>query len=303
MATTQVIERSAGASRVGRIAIASGTVGNRITAALRSRLGGVQLTGTHAVLVLSVLALRGPLRPRDIQLLSGLTSGGTTNQLDRLAALRLVERSHDRVGGDRRAVVLSLAPEGRRVAELIAETFVERAGEIRAFLEELQAALFGDLPPTAPGVPATEARLPAGGRQPTSAADDRLRALESAIALAQLGTLIGVAMSVAIKPRDLVTNEMAIVMGALATGGPSRPRDLIALTGLSTGGMSKLLERLRAHGLVELQHGGLEQDRRATLVRLAPPGRRAMASISREITARGEEIRTLCARVEASLDA
>lgn len=67
-----------------------------------------------------------------------------------------------------------------------------------------------------------------------------------------------------------------------------RPGAVGELTRLSSGGVTKMVERLEAIGLVERRIGVLEEDRRGVLVELTRRGRstvRAMAgSIDRELS-------------------
>jgi DNA-binding MarR family transcriptional regulator len=280
-----------GPARVARIAVLSGSAGSQITAALAERLGGPELTGNNTVVVLCSLAMHERLRPRDIQAVTGLTSGGTTNQLDRLAALGLVERWHDQVSGDRRAVVMSLTPAGERAADGIADTFGELAPSIRRFIVDLRVALDG-APATSAADREASVLVPNG--------IDRARLLQSVVRFAHLGTTVAEVLRSGVNPPDLMSNEVAAVLGELASGS-RRPRDLGRLIGLSSGGTTKLLARLQAHRLVHLQHGGLEADRRATLVTLTSPGRRTLASAAASLDARRDELLQLIDDVEAGL--
>jgi DNA-binding MarR family transcriptional regulator len=120
-----------------RMLILTADFGHRMTVAVSDRLGSMEVSNNTPVLLLCHLATRGPLRPRTLQAATGLTSGGMTKQLDRLEHLGLIERSFGRVRGDRRAILISLTPEGRRVADAMAETVEERLDEVRSFSTEL----------------------------------------------------------------------------------------------------------------------------------------------------------------------
>jgi DNA-binding MarR family transcriptional regulator len=114
-------------------------IGHRMTEALTRELGGPELTGNVPVLVVCDLALRGPLRPRDLQDVTGLTSGGMTKVLDRLEELGLTERSFGRVPGDRRAIVVSLTPKGLEAARSIGDAIAGVLEELRPTLDDLAA--------------------------------------------------------------------------------------------------------------------------------------------------------------------
>lgn len=132
-----------------------GAFGQRVTEALARRLEAIELTGNAAVLVVSALALRGPLRPSELQQVARLTSGGMTKQLDRLEALGLVQRSYGEVSGDRRASVVTLTPKGRDAAARMAEAMLDEVDGIRDLIVELSGILDEDATMTSrtPGGP------------------------------------------------------------------------------------------------------------------------------------------------------
>lgn len=123
------------------ILVRVGALGQEVSEALARRQVGAELSGNATVLMLCDLALRGPLRPRDLQRATGLTSGGTTRQLDHLERLGLIERSFGKVKGDRRAIEVSLTEAGARVADLMADALDERIARLRAVMEEVGALL------------------------------------------------------------------------------------------------------------------------------------------------------------------
>jgi DNA-binding MarR family transcriptional regulator len=65
----------------------------------------------------------GSASPGELAAIVQLTSGGMTNRLDRLEISGLVRRSP--AEHDRRAIVVSLTPEGRRVADAVFEASLE----------------------------------------------------------------------------------------------------------------------------------------------------------------------------------
>jgi DNA-binding MarR family transcriptional regulator len=292
--------------RVDRVATLAGSFGSRMTAALADALGSLEITETRGMLVLARSAQVGPLRPREIKAMTGLTSGGTTNLLDRLARLELIARSHDLVVGDRRAVVVEPTPRGREVVEIAAAVFAQQADAIRSFLRDLDDA-FEDAPASS---------TPEAGGPPRSAADAAARAvarpvapltagrlLDAVASLARLGIALRSAMVAGLEPEDVFGNETAVILGTLAYGGPRRPRDLQALVPLSSGGLAKLLARLEDAGLVALDRHRLEADRRATIVSITAAGRRAMTVAGETLAERGEEIRAQIREAAELLDA
>lgn len=71
--------------------------------------------------------------------------------------------------------------------------------------------------------------------------------------------------------------------------GPRRPGALQEMTGLSSGGVSKLVDRLEAQGLVRRVFGPVDGDRRAVLVQLTPKGRRLSRRIAQIAGKRADE--------------
>lgn len=114
----------------------------RTTGALMSGAAGdADLIGNLPLLALCDLDLAGQRRPTEIQELTGLSSGGVTKLLDRLEKRGLVERSFGSLAEDRRAVVVGITAEGRRIAGLMAAALAERMDITREFSAELVALL------------------------------------------------------------------------------------------------------------------------------------------------------------------
>lgn len=288
------------AVRVDRVALVAGSMGTRITAALGDVLDE-GLVDTTTICVLCALERDGQLRPRDVQALTPLTSGGTTNLLDRLAALDLVSRSHDTVSGDRRAVVVALTASGRRIVAATAGVFAAEAASIRSFLAELEAELGGREPEGAP--PDDPGRATPGAASGSSGAAVAVSrdVLDAIIGLAQLGFALRRALVTGLHPETYFENPVAVVLGALMTGGPRRPRDLQPLLGMTSGGTTKLLFRIERSGLIALDRHRLEADRRATIVSITALGRRAMAEASASLAAHADELRAIIREVDAAL--
>jgi DNA-binding MarR family transcriptional regulator len=115
--------------------------GRRLTVHIGELLGNADLATNVPVLVLCELALRGPLRPRDLLEPTHLTSGAMTKHLDHLEHLGLIERSFGTVKGDRRGSIVSLTAEGQRAAETIGRAVEERLEDIVALRDELNLLL------------------------------------------------------------------------------------------------------------------------------------------------------------------
>jgi DNA-binding MarR family transcriptional regulator len=118
----------AGAARAGGEAATSLELAENLVG-LNSRLavGASRTIKSYGVdngadrLALTFVEVNGPVRPHVLADALALTTGGVTLLLDRLERRDLVRRAHDAVATDRRAVVVSLTPRGRRaVAGLVA---------------------------------------------------------------------------------------------------------------------------------------------------------------------------------------
>jgi DNA-binding MarR family transcriptional regulator len=70
------------------------------------------------------------------------------------------------------------------------------------------------------------------------------------VLLAQYGQSVAQAMAKVAPATDLVSDGPVTVLCALDLDGPTRPGQLQGLTGLSSGGVSKLLDRLSEAKLV-----------------------------------------------------
>ncbi len=130
-------------ARGQRIAILLATVGRTLTEHFEARLAYADLVGNVPALILCELALRGPLRPRDLMASAGVNSAAMSKQLDHLERLGLVERTFGALPDDRRATIVSLTAGGSRAAELIGEGVEDALDEIGQALDEV-GRLIGD---------------------------------------------------------------------------------------------------------------------------------------------------------------
>lgn len=108
-------------------------------------------------------------------------------------------------------------------------------------------------------------------RRPTEKSPtDRAAAL--LLAISEIGTVGTAAID-----REVGTgysgNAMVSTLGALASGGAQRPRDLVPAIGAPSATVSRILDQLEGQGVVERQAGQTAGDRRATMIRLTERGR------------------------------
>jgi DNA-binding MarR family transcriptional regulator len=118
-------------------------------------------------------------------------------------------------------------------------------------------------------------------------------ASELLLLFADFGHTVSQAMKVAVGTPDLVRNAPILVMSSLDLRGPQRPKSLEALTGLSSGGISKLLDNMEAHGVVRRQRRSVGGDRRAVIVSLTKRGDKLLAALTAELEARRPQVEAL----------
>lgn len=120
--------------------------------------------------------------------------------------------------------------------------------------------------------------------------------------LAEFGETVSQAMREATGEPDLVGNAPIRVMATLDLSGPQRPADLADLTGMTSGGLSKLLDRMEEAGAIEREEGVVPGDRRGILVSLTERGRDLLRTLTQELAERLPETRRLVAEIAAVLE-
>src|SRR4051794_33000201 len=132
----------------------------------------------------------------------------------------------------------------------------------------------------------------------TSAAVARLLLL-----LAGYGRAVSSAITEVAPDPDLAGEASLVVLCTLDLEGPRRPGVLQELTGLSSGGVSKLLDRMEAAGVVKRAYGAVPGDNRGVLVTITRRGRAVLARFTRALAAQLPEVRTLIKEISALLEA
>lgn len=249
--------------RIGEAMLSTRALSRPASVAVTERLGEAYAhNGTIAVL--ACLAVEGPQRPQRLLEIVGGTSGGLSKLIDRLEADGVVARADATDDPDGRAVLVELTPRGRRVQRTLRSIMFahlrEAEGPIKQLLSTLDEleAVAGDLPPAGP----------------PSHRESRVQ-----LALARVGVLLNEAISSA--PGELEPGDAnaALCLCVLDQHGPSRPRLFADLLTLTTGGVSKLLDRLESAHLIQRRYGALPGDRRAVVVALTGRGRRQLATV------------------------
>ena len=99
-----------------------------------------ELISNASLRLLLRLDLEGPMRPRAIQDLTGLSSGGVTKLVDRLARADLVGRRHD-VPDDARGIGVHITDEGRRLVATISAGLESWIPEVHRVVKDLERVL------------------------------------------------------------------------------------------------------------------------------------------------------------------
>jgi DNA-binding MarR family transcriptional regulator len=120
--------------------------------------------------------------------------------------------------------------------------------------------------------------------------------------LAEFGHTVSRAMTAASGEPELVGNAPILVLSSIDLFGSQRPSDLARLTELSTGGISKLLDRMQELGVVRRQPGSVRGDRRGVLVTLTDRGVALMRVLAAELEDRLPETRKLVAEIVSVLE-
>ncbi|MGB9345560.1 MAG: MarR family transcriptional regulator [Ilumatobacteraceae bacterium] len=90
--------------------------------------------------------------------------------------------------------------------------------------------------------------------------------------LARFGSAVSESLVAATNQPDFVTNAPILVLCLLDLDGPTRPGAISEVVGLTSGGTTKLLDRMEAAGLVRRSYGAIDTDHRGVQVELTASG-------------------------------
>jgi DNA-binding MarR family transcriptional regulator len=136
---------------------------------------------------------------------------------------------------------------------------------------------------------------------PATTAPSIERAQEVVLVLATLGHDITGGIEEVTGRTDLAGNVPSLILCELSLRGPLRPRDLMEVTRLSSGGLTKQLDHLEAEGLIAREFGTLRDDRRASVVSLTRDGDRAARLIGEAVGSRFVHLRATMDRLRELL--
>jgi DNA-binding MarR family transcriptional regulator len=233
-------------SHLASALLAVRTFSNVATDALTSQVGA-GYTDNSSIACLCAIVEGGPIRLRDLTATVGLSGPTASRVVDRLVASGDVVRSPGPDGGDGRAVEMAATERGVERVGQINRALIADAGAVSAPVKEAIAHLEFTEPAGAPTI-ATEASV--------------------AAALARVGLDLGAALRTISASGD-VTEVLALFV--FADDPVQRPTLIADRVGLSSGGTTKLLDRLEQQGLIEREFG-LTEDRRGVSLRLTELG-------------------------------
>ncbi len=127
---------------------------------------------------------------------------------------------------------------------------------------------------------------------------ERQRAQRLLIAFARLGAAVTAALQARVGT-GAVSNVQILVLTSLDLSGPQRPADIIALTGMTSGGVTKVLDRLEEQGLIARRYGGIEGDRRGTQLMLTPKGEQMATGLAAGIASQMDAVRDVVAELRS----
>jgi DNA-binding MarR family transcriptional regulator len=110
--------------------------------------------------------------------------------------------------------------------------------------------------------------------------------------MAEFGEQISAAIEDEAGP-EFRSNAVVMMLFYLDLEGPTRPGELQERLGYTSGGTSRLLERLEQADVVERTYGAVRSDRRAVLVQLTPKGQEISQAMARALERRSAELTVL----------
>jgi DNA-binding MarR family transcriptional regulator len=119
---------------------------------------------------------------------------------------------------------------------------------------------------------------------------DRRRAQHLLLVFGRLGATVTEAFHERVEP-GFASNVEVMVITSLDLLGPQRPVDILALTGMSSGGVTRVLDRLEERGLMVREFGRVKGDRRGTRLVLTPEGHRIATELAAGLVSRMDEVR------------
>jgi DNA-binding MarR family transcriptional regulator len=125
---------------------------------------------------------------------------------------------------------------------------------------------------------------------------ERRRAQQLLLIIGRLGAAVSEALHARVEPRFTANVEVTVIT-SLDLLGPQRPADIIRLTGMSSGGVTKVLDRLESSGLIIREYGKVKGDRRGTRLVLTAEGRQVAGELAAGLEDRMDALRRAIAEL------
>lgn len=116
---------------------------------------------------------------------------------------------------------------------------------------------------------------------------------ELLLKLAEFGQVVSGALAEVAQEEGLVSNTHLVVLCRLELYGPQRPSEIMEVTGLTSGGVTKLIDRLEKAGWVERLDDAVPGDGRGVVVELTERGQESLRSMVNVLAERLGETRAL----------
>lgn len=271
---------SAGADRIAALFVQLNAIAVRLDRAVADDGYGAY-SGNSAIGVMTLLSLDGPRRPMELAAETGLSSGGLTLLVKRLERDGVVTVERGGLPTDRRAAVVALTSRGEAIVDEISDC-VERT--IETMSDDLHVAvdLLGEVDRRAATVP------------PLASGVHRM------LVMARAGADVAAALSDPGFADDPTAATTALVLCCVRNGHHTRPTDLVPVVALSPSGVTQLLDRIEAYGMVTRDTGVTGDDREITLG-LTPIGERSLAARLERLDARSDALATFLEALLAPL--
>jgi DNA-binding MarR family transcriptional regulator len=220
-----------------------------ITHIAETTLGG-DVTGNREVQLVILIHLEPGVTAGRLSTLTGMSASAVSRSIRHLIALGLVSRRPS--PSDARSSLVDLSRKGRlrvtRFERTLADYFAGGAPLVKETLSLLHVEPAADAP--------------------------ALSALAAAVAMGGVGAAYGDEVIPVMAELGVANRGERFAITLLLDRGQMRPTHLAHDLGLSTSGMTDLLDRLETSGLVQRSHDDVS-DRRAVVVRLTELGERA----------------------------
>jgi DNA-binding MarR family transcriptional regulator len=137
---------------------------------------------------------------------------------------------------------------------------------------------------------------------PTTLVDPaQVEAMRFFITTIRFGEALGAAYRERVEDPELARNLPVLTLMSLEVSGPLRPSEISAITRLTPGGTTKLLERLERAGLITRAFGEVPDDRRGVVVHMTDQGRHHVAMLVDGLVTHAPTIEQLVAEMQTFL--